>query len=83
MGEPGAAHSNTILALAEGDSSHDGRARVTATGRGVVAEQIFAIAPDHGVRVSEDADLAAILTHVYRAEGAPENIAEGRPEGDL
>lgn len=35
--------------------------RVTATGRGAVAEQIIAIALDHGVRLREDADLAEIL----------------------
>lgn len=62
MGEPCAPHSNTALAvaLAEGVSFDDRRATVTATGRGAVAEQIIAIALDHGVRVREDADLAGV-----------------------
>ncbi len=63
MGEPCAPHSDTTLAiaLAEGASTDDRHPRVTATGRGVVAEQIIAIALDHGVRVREDADLAGVL----------------------
>lgn len=35
--------------------------RVTAQGRGAVAEQILRIAFDRGVKVREDADLAQIL----------------------
>jgi len=36
--------------------------KITATGRGAVAEQIIQIALDNGVRVREDPDLAEILT---------------------
>jgi flagellar biosynthesis protein len=36
--------------------------RISATGRGPVAEQIVRIALDNGVRVREDADLASILS---------------------
>ena len=63
MGDSFAPHSNTALAiaLAEGESPDDDRACVTATGRGAVAEQIIAIALDHGVKVREDADLAEVL----------------------
>ena len=39
----------------------DAPPRITATGRGGFAEQILAIAFAHGVRVREDADLAAVL----------------------
>ena len=49
------------VALAEGASNHDESPRVTATGRGAVAEQIIAIALDHGVSLREDADLAGVL----------------------
>ena len=49
------------IALAEGDSSDDEIPRITATGRGAVAEQIIAIALDHGVKLREDADLAGVL----------------------
>ncbi len=49
------------IALAEGASRHGERPRVTAAGRGAVAEQIIAIALDHGVKLREDGDLAEIL----------------------
>lgn len=38
--------------------------RVVASGRGAVAEEILAIAFEHGVRVREDADLVQILAAV-------------------
>ena len=46
----------------EDDPSTDAPQKVTATGRGAVAEQIIQIALDNGVRVREDPDLAEILT---------------------
>ena len=49
------------IALAEGASNDDEIPRVTATGRGAVAEQIIAIALDHGVKLRRDADLAGVL----------------------
>jgi flagellar biosynthesis protein len=49
------------IALAEGRSSEDEIPRITASGRGAVAEQIIAIALDHGVKLREDADLAGVL----------------------
>ncbi len=56
------ARSPTPLAVA---LRHDGQTaeapRVTATGRGAVAEQILAIAFANGVKVREDADLAELL----------------------
>lgn len=45
----------------------DGRSgppRVTASGRGAVAEQILAIAFDRGIKVREDAELVEILSLV-------------------
>lgn len=45
-------------------SGPDGAPRVVASGRGAVAEQILNLAFAHGVRVREDADLAAILAGV-------------------
>ncbi len=41
-----------------------GAPRVTASGRGKLAEQILAIAFDRGVKVRTDADLAEILAAV-------------------
>ena len=41
--------------------AEDDAPRVVATGRGLVADQIVALAFAHGVRVREDADLVEIL----------------------
>ena len=46
------------------DSAHRGAPRVTASGRGAVAEQILQIAFDRGVKVRSDSDLAEILAAV-------------------
>ncbi|GAA0577462.1 EscU/YscU/HrcU family type III secretion system export apparatus switch protein [Caenispirillum bisanense] len=43
---------------------HDTAPRVTASGRGAVAEQILQLAWANGVRVREDADLAQILAAI-------------------
>ena len=98
MGEPCAPHSNTALAiaLAEGASIDDGRPRITATGRGAVAEQIIAIALDHDVKVRADADLAGVLAALDIDSPIPLSAlstvtgiltyvyrAEGKPEGAL
>lgn len=62
MSEPRAARRDPTLAVALGhDADGRGVPRVTATGRGAVAEQILAIAFAHGVKVREDADLAGVL----------------------
>jgi len=51
------------LAIAlEDDPASDAPQRITATGRGEVAEQIIAIALASGVRVRQDAELAEILS---------------------
>jgi flagellar biosynthesis protein len=44
------------------DPGTDAPQKITATGRGAVAEQIIQIALDSGIRVREDPDLAEILT---------------------
>jgi flagellar biosynthesis protein len=62
MNEPRDARRNTPLAVALGrDPDCQGVARVKASGRGFVAEQILAIAFDRGVKVREDANLANVL----------------------
>ncbi|MEH6547961.1 MAG: EscU/YscU/HrcU family type III secretion system export apparatus switch protein [Sneathiella sp.] len=38
--------------------------KITATGKGAVAEQILQLAFDHGVKVREDSDLAQILSEI-------------------
>ena len=62
MSEPRDARRKTPLAVALGrDPDRQGLARVKAAGRGLVAEQILAIAFDRGVKVREDANLANVL----------------------
>lgn len=57
--------SNDALAVAinfESDSSKT--PKVSATGKGVLAEQILQMAFDHGVKVREDSDLVQILSKI-------------------
>jgi flagellar biosynthesis protein len=57
--------SDSTIAVALGRDKHRrGVARVKATGRGLVAEQILAIAFERGVKVREDANLANVLAAV-------------------
>jgi len=52
------------IAVALEEQPHNAAPRVTATGRGFVAEQILSIAFANGVKVREDADLVQILAAV-------------------
>jgi flagellar biosynthesis protein len=45
----------------EYDAKHDDAPRITATGKGLIAEQILSIAFANGVRVREDSSLIEIL----------------------
>ena len=63
--------STLAIALAEGASRQGERPRVTAAGRGAVAEQIIAIALDHGVKLREDGDLAEILAALHTDSPIP------------
>ncbi len=42
----------------------DGMPVVSASGRGLLAEQILALAYEHGIKVREDSDLATLLSAV-------------------
>lgn len=54
-----------VKAVALGyEPKRDDQPRVTASGRGAVAEQILRIAFDRGIKVREDADLAEILAAI-------------------
>jgi len=59
--EPKPKRQQLAIAL-EDDPFSEAPQRITATGRGEVAEQIIAIALAAGVKVREDADLAEILS---------------------
>ncbi len=52
------------LAVALRDEAAGGNPRVTAAGRGTLAEQILEIAFARGVKVREDAELAEILAAI-------------------
>ena len=56
----GKKHERVIAVALEHDDEHDAP-RITATGKGKVAEQILEIAFANGVNVREDADLAEVL----------------------
>lgn len=51
-----------------------GAPRLTAKGRGEVAEQIEAMARTHGVAIHEDAALTQALSQVPLGEEIPENL---------
>lgn len=52
---------NVAVAL-EFDEAVASAPRIVASGKGTVAEQIIAIAEEHGITIREDADLAGILS---------------------
>lgn len=53
----------TAVAIATGLSKDDAP-RITAAGRGKIAEQILQLAFDNGIKVREDSDLAEMLTKI-------------------
>jgi len=53
-----------VAVAIETDAAQRRAPRVTAVGRGAVAEQILQIAFDRGIRVRQDSDLAEILAAV-------------------
>ncbi|HHJ16465.1 MAG TPA: hypothetical protein ENJ80_07185 [Gammaproteobacteria bacterium] len=48
--------------------------RVTASGHDAVAEQIIALAREHGIPMQENEPLAALLSHVELGEEIPEAL---------
>lgn len=44
------------------DSAEDNAPKVTASGRGIVAEKIIAVAQDNGIPVKNDPDLIQVLS---------------------
>ena len=53
----------TAVAITAGDSTGDAP-RITAAGRGKIAEQILQLAFDNGIKVREDSALAEMLTTI-------------------
>lgn len=48
--------------------------RVTAKGEGELAEQILALAEEHGVPLERDPELAAMLAQIPLGDEIPENL---------
>ena len=46
------------------DRDHDDAPRVVATGKEKIAENIIALAKQHGIQIHEDKDLATILSKI-------------------
>ena len=61
---PGPRPSRAIAVAIEDDPETPAAPRITASGKGKVAEQILAIAFANGVKVREDAGLAQILSQL-------------------
>lgn len=56
------------------DQARDAAPRVTARGRGHVAERILALAREHGVPVREDADLVQMLAQLDLHQEIPPEL---------
>ena len=64
-----------ILAAAiKYDSLTDGAPKVTASGRGMIAEKIIAIAQDNGIPIKSDPDLVQILSKLKVGAEIPEEL---------
>lgn len=46
------------------DKDKDEAPRVTAKGKGYMAEQIIALAREHGIEIRQDADLTSLLSKI-------------------
>ena len=53
---------HTLAAAIKYDSAGDSAPKVTASGRGIIAEKIIAIAQDNGIPIKNDPDLVQILS---------------------
>ncbi len=62
--DAGTPHHPAALAVALREEAAGGNPKVTAAGRGALAEQILEIAFARGVKVREDAELAEVLAAI-------------------
>lgn len=62
--QPGSAPAISKAVALEYDRDHDAAPRITASGRGAIAEQILAIAFAQGIKVRSDAELVEILEKI-------------------
>jgi len=64
----------TIAAALKYDSKRDSAPRVTARGRGAIAEKIIGLAKKHGVPIKEDPVLTQILSRLDIDEQIPPEL---------
>lgn len=62
------------------DQSRDGAPKVVAKGRGLIAQEIIALAKEHDVQLHEDADLAAVLSSLELAAEIPSELYQAVAE---
>jgi flagellar biosynthesis protein len=65
---------DTIAATIEYDSKRDAAPRVTAKGRGLVAEKIIKLAMEHNIPIKQDPALVQILSRLDIDEQIPLEI---------
>ncbi len=64
-----------ILAAAiKYDSATDGAPKVTASGRGLIAEKIIALAQENGIPIKNDPDLVQIISKLKVGAEIPEEL---------
>ena len=56
------------------DAQRDQAPRVVAKGERLVAQQIIALAQEHGIHIHEDPDLIALLSRIDVDTAIPENL---------
>ncbi|OPL16121.1 MAG: flagellar biosynthesis protein FlhB [delta proteobacterium ML8_D] len=65
---------NTIAATIEYDNKRDSAPKVTAKGRGLVAEKIIEVAREHNIPIKRDPALVQILSRLDIDEQIPSEI---------
>ena len=63
---------NLAVALQYGDG--DGAPRVTAKGKGIIAEQILELAKEHDIPLYEEPELVELLSTIELEEEIPETL---------
>ncbi len=65
---------NTIAATIEYDNKRDAAPKVTAKGRGLVAEKIIKVAMEHNIPIKRDPALVQILSRLDIDEQIPSEL---------
>lgn len=73
-GGEGVSNSSGLRSVVALEYDGDGAPRVTAKGRGEIAEQILALAHEHGVPIHEDRALTALLASIELGDEIPAEL---------